>query len=188
MMPREWMREYQKKWGQEHSEELREYHKKWCQEHPDKVREYTKRYRESHREQMAQRRRDHPRDHRLAWTLHAYHFDPKVRAKRLAQVKAWHMANRESILIRRREQRLKRQFGLSVQDWDRMFQRQGEVCALCKKPPNNGKKRLAVDHNHRNGKVRGLLCDCCNRMLGTLETRVSLLDLYIYLTRDEALM
>jgi len=46
-----------------------------------------------------------------------------------------------------------------------MSESQGGICAICKKPPQQN-KRLAVDHCHTTGDIRGLLCDLCNRGLG----------------------
>ena len=46
-----------------------------------------------------------------------------------------------------------------------MLAAQGGVCCLCSRPPTS-KRRLAVDHNHATGVVRGLLCHPCNRFLG----------------------
>ena len=62
---------------------------------------------------------------------------------------------------------LKRTFGLTVEEYDAMLDAQHGVCAICGKLPQ--KKRLAVDHNHTTGKVRGLLCPSCNRTLGYFE-------------------
>lgn len=42
-------------------------------------------------------------------------------------------------------------------------------CAICEKHQDKFDKALAVDHNHINGKIRGLLCSVCNRMLGFLK-------------------
>lgn len=43
----------------------------------------------------------------------------------------------------------------------------GDQCSICNKPRSSFKNRLAVDHNHRSGKIRGLLCFYCNkRILG----------------------
>lgn len=46
-----------------------------------------------------------------------------------------------------------------------MYERQGRKCAICGSP-NDGKKRFSVDHNHSTGKVRALLCQKCNLMIG----------------------
>lgn len=66
---------------------------------------------------------------------------------------------------RRRE--LKRKFNLTVEQYEDMLAAQGGVCAICRKPPNEG-KRLAVDHCHKTNKVRGLLHGNCNRGVGLL--------------------
>ena len=50
--------------------------------------------------------------------------------------------------------------------YDAQLATQGGGCAICGKPPKPGGRRLAVDHNHRTGEVRGLVDAACNRMLG----------------------
>jgi hypothetical protein len=60
---------------------------------------------------------------------------------------------------------LKKKFGISPQDYSAMLSKQDGVCAVCKKPDSEG-KRLAVDHCHNTGKIRGLLCGHCNTGLG----------------------
>lgn len=67
--------------------------------------------------------------------------------------------------------RLRARYGLSIADYDALLIRQGGVCRICKLTCSTG-KRLAVDHDHVTGEVRGLLCTRCNRGLGyfTLET------------------
>jgi len=67
------------------------------------------------------------------------------------------------------------QFGLTIEDYDAMHEAQGGVCAICKQPETssrNGKVyRLAVDHDHNTGEVRGLLCFKCNSAMGSFEKR-----------------
>ena len=43
---------------------------------------------------------------------------------------------------------------------------QGMACAICGREPKHGGRRLDIDHDHKTGQVRGLLCPKCNRMLG----------------------
>ena len=64
-------------------------------------------------------------------------------------------------------------YGLTPEQYDQMLEEQGGVCLLCRRPEtvrgNNGRvKRLAVDHCHTTGKVRGLLCNNRNRAIGLL--------------------
>lgn len=65
----------------------------------------------------------------------------------------------------------------------KLFKKQGGCCAICKKPESYFKNRLAVDHNHRNGQVRGLLCFYCNRILVARHTAKTAFDVYQYLLR-----
>ena len=83
-----------------------------------------------------------------------------------------------------REDRLKRLYGITVVDYERMFEAQGGLCKLCGQPPNNRwGKLLAVDHCHRTNRVRGLLCDKCNKGLGQFDDSPELLKKAIqYLT------
>jgi hypothetical protein len=61
---------------------------------------------------------------------------------------------------RYRENHLKTKYGISLADYEAMLRRQGGVCGICKRKP--GKRRLCVDHDHKTGQVRGLLCGRCN--------------------------
>lgn len=73
-----------------------------------------------------------------------------------------------------------RRFELTPDDYERMLDEQGHVCALCSKPETatfRGKpRRLAVDHDHETGLVRGLLCAACNTELGVIEKHRHELD------------
>lgn len=60
---------------------------------------------------------------------------------------------------------------------------QGACCAICKKPESNFKKRLHVDHSHRSGRVRGLLCFFCNKFLVGRQTIESATKLLNYLLK-----
>ena len=69
-----------------------------------------------------------------------------------------------------RDRQLRYDYGVNTAWYDQQLERQNGVCAICRKPENktiNGKLlRLAVDHCHDTGKVRGLLCQACNRGIG----------------------
>jgi hypothetical protein len=60
--------------------------------------------------------------------------------------------------------RLRRQYGITAAQYEEILAYQGGVCATCGKPPKEG-KNLNVDHDHKTGLVRGLLCWSCNRRL-----------------------
>ena len=63
-----------------------------------------------------------------------------------------------------RAYRLMRLYGITLEQYGKMLERQGGKCAICSNPPKKGSRRLAVDHCHDETKrVRGLLCFVCNR-------------------------
>jgi Recombination endonuclease VII len=64
---------------------------------------------------------------------------------------------------RRRAAQLKFKFGLSIEQYEAMLDRQGGLCAICLKPPKF--RRLGVDHDHETERVRGLLCWWCNNRM-----------------------
>jgi len=67
---------------------------------------------------------------------------------------------------KRRDDKLRRQFGISADEFELMLARQGGGCAICQGPPLGRWNRFAVDHDHATGVVRGLLCVRCNRAIG----------------------
>lgn len=80
-----------------------------------------------------------------------------------AKMKQYTRDNKDRINARNQDRR----FGLAPGEYDSMMERQGGLCAICKEPCRSG-RRLAVDHCHTTGKVRGLLCASCNRGIGYL--------------------
>lgn len=84
---------------------------------------------------------------------------------------------------RSRKWQYKKKYGITVEDYDRMLVEQKGVCAICKGLPN-GAGRYHVDHNHKTGEVRGLLCYRCNALLGKAKDDPGLLQVAIdYLSR-----
>jgi hypothetical protein len=64
-------------------------------------------------------------------------------------------------------------YGLNAEQYDALNEEQSGLCAICRRPERkhhqNGRlNSLAVDHCHATGKVRGLLCNTCNRGIGLL--------------------
>lgn len=94
------------------------------------------------------------------------------------QARAFYAENSEEILSRQRNReneyayQIKKRYGITIEEYDAMLERQSGVCAICKK--HRG-KRLSVDHCHTTGKVRGLLCNQCNLALGKFEDNIDAL-------------
>jgi hypothetical protein len=75
-----------------------------------------------------------------------------------------------------------KKFGMTEDDYQKMFDEQLGLCAICHKPENDIK--LAVDHDHKTGKVRALLCKKCNMGIGLLgDDPDTILSASLYLRR-----
>ena len=68
---------------------------------------------------------------------------------------------------------LKYDFGITFDTYQELLLKQDGKCAICKCLP--GKRKLAVDHCHESGAVRGLLCHRCNTALGLLKEDLSIM-------------
>lgn len=119
------------------------------------VQKYNKSYYKQHQELLKERQRNRPK-------------------------KSWAKAvqeNPEKFLTYSYRHR----FGISYEEYLALSENQNHVCAICKKPEtqldkSNKTKRLAVDHCHTTGKIRGLLCMLCNSALGKFNDDVILLE------------
>ncbi len=103
--------------------------------------------------------------------------------------KAWRVANRGRENARAKEQytktgrnlRLLKAYGISEAEYLARSTEQGNRCKICTK-----ESKLFVDHNHKTGEVRGLLCSSCNFAIGHLyDSRALALAAALYLQVEE---
>jgi hypothetical protein len=110
-------------------------------------------------------------------TVRRYWFDPNtypLRGCRCARCKkannTWALSRRKARPDIWRGANLRAMYGMSLVQYNQLLQRQRGVCAICKrtesKVAHGTLYRLAVDHNHTTGKIRGLLCFHCNHAVG----------------------
>jgi hypothetical protein len=78
----------------------------------------------------------------------------------------------EDIIAAKQRQRRR---GLTPEQYNEMLADQLWGCAICGKSDSLG-RRLAVDHNHITGKIRGLLCNRCNRAIGFVDESLNRLQ------------
>ena len=82
---------------------------------------------------------------------------------------------REIELRQRMNRHLMRKYNISIEEYEKLWQSQGGKCKICGNPVA-GKKKLAVDHCHAKGNIRGLLCENCNRGLGMFKDNIDTLN------------
>ena len=73
-------------------------------------------------------------------------------------------------------------YGITRKQWQEMAHAQGYCCAICK--VRQPKKRFAVDHCHKTGNVRGLLCSNCNAALGFLKDNILIAESAVRYLKD----
>lgn len=122
---------------------------KKCQEHLDSIAQYARDYREKNADRVNERRRE-----------------------------MYAQAVEDGIGIWSRGAT---RYGLTREDYLQMLEARGRLCDICNKPErskgNHGRvKNLSIDHDHTTGKVRGLLCNNCNRAIGLLGDSIDTLE------------
>ncbi len=73
----------------------------------------------------------------------------------------------------------KRDYGISIEEYNKMFENQKGCCKICGRHQSLFKQRLCVDHNHKTMEVRGLLCHTCNKFLGYINDDINNMILYL---------
>ena len=91
--------------------------------------------------------------------------------------KKWEEDNKELRREVHMRSHLQRTYGISIEQYDQLRQRQDYRCRICSIHESEAQHgRLCVDHCHGSGKVRGLLCKKCNSAIGLLGDNVDILS------------
>ncbi len=118
------------------------------------------RYRKDHPEQVKEGNKDWYQRYK-----ERRHQDPEFDEAEQKRLNQYHRA---TWLLRKC-----RQYGITIAQYEAMYEAQGGLCAICHRPETIenqwGVIALAIDHNHITDKVRGLLCKECNTKLAVLE-------------------
>lgn len=75
----------------------------------------------------------------------------------------------------KRDYRLQWSYGITEKDYYDILESQNHSCYICNTHERELPRSLCVDHNHKTGTIRGLLCDSCNRCLGLAKDSSNLL-------------
>lgn len=65
-------------------------------------------------------------------------------------------------------------YGVSVEEYNERIEKQNNLCAICH--TEDTERALSVDHDHKTGKIRGLLCKSCNLGIGNLKENSKILQ------------
>lgn len=86
--------------------------------------------------------------------------------------------------IKKRDENLKRVYGIGIEEYNTLLEKQNNRCAICESTDPKGRKSgrgggvdvFYVDHDHKTGNVRGLLCNICNRTMGYVGENSNVLE------------
>ena len=96
------------------------------------------------------------------------------------EIRAYKRKYKEKHKQRYKEQRLIRNYGITLKQYNKIFNQQKGVCAICEQD-----SKLYVDHNHSTKRVRGLLCNNCNNGLGRFKDNINFLENAIQYLKGE---
>ena len=150
-----------KRYYERHKTEIHKKNRTWAINNVERLRQYRKEY--WARPEIQARRRQ-------------YYQDNKEHLKRRDRIHYYKTKDRH------RELQMAKRYNISVEYYRELFKKQNNLCAICSNPETAIDKRsgnlryLAVDHCHKTGEVRGLLCQSCNQAIGMLKENPILFD------------
>ncbi len=87
------------------------------------------------------------------------------RIKKNKVLRSWYETTKTSNRIKA----LLRLYGINLKEYNLLIEKYNNSCGICGIHQSELEKSLCVDHCHKTGKIRGLLCNCCNMVLGKFE-------------------
>lgn len=165
-------------------EHRRQKHREWLARNPNKRVEYSKKQQD--KERMARAGPERPA--RLEYYRAYYAKNKKrIQAQMKASERLRRQADPEAFRREKRNSELKHDYGITIDDYDRMLREQGDCCKICgsKDPKSSrGLRIFSVDHCHKTGRVRGLLCVLCNTSLGGFKDDLAILERAVQYLRE----
>lgn len=147
----------------------KKYYKEWYEKNRDRLlsirRKRNKKYNASKKGKEAERLRNASPERK------AY----RKQYKKTLNGRRTNLKYRRNPEVKKRyeDYRIKKRYGITTKEYWELVAKQNGKCAICSK--SDGKK-LHIDHNHKTGKIRGLLCGNCNRGIGMFEDNVFLIE------------
>ena len=144
----------------------------WREKNKDKILTYKKEYRAKNKKQI------------LKYAKKYYYINQEE------LIKKYRESNKDPIKFKHRKflkmrSNLKLTHRITVEEYNKKSKEQKNKCAICNKHRNKFKRNLAVDHCHKTGQIRGLLCIICNVNVGVVENRLKKIQKYLNKYRKE---
>lgn len=128
--------------------------KRYYQKNCERLKAYQREYRKNHKEYCSQYQR-----------IHKDRIYKNQKLRRENNPDQW-----KGYMLKR--------YGITFEQWQAMLAEQDNACAICKRKFES-RKKVQVDHCHKSGMTRKLLCSKCNMLVGFLEGPQELLDIAV---------
>lgn len=138
--------------SREYYRENKEQRKKYCKDNKDKIKKRYKKWCKKNEDKIKIRSKKYREENK---------------EKIIEKSRKYYRENKD----RHRNEKLKRNFGITSDDYNEMLKEQKCCCWICGRHKIQFKTRLAIDHCHETDKIRGLLCGGCNTGLGIVEDK-----------------
>jgi Uri superfamily endonuclease len=161
----------------------REYMRAWKKANAEKIKARTTSWKIESGEIYKERRRES----KQRWHAKNPDYLRAWKAANPEKVRAWYEGNIEKIKMQTKRNALKRIYGLTLKQRDDLFAKQDHRCAVCKSAEPGTTKNWHIDHCHETNRVRGILCNHCNLMLGYAKDNETTLANAIEYLRKNAL-
>ena len=155
---REGRRQAGRKYRAANKDKRNEATRKWRADNPEKITAYE----DANRELRAEQKKVYRVENKEA----IYEYQKKYKDE-----------HRPVIQERDRNYKYKNKYGITLEEYNEMWDEQEGYCAICNEHEDETKSiRLVVDHNHETDEVRGLLCNNCNCAIGLLKDSALVLE------------
>ena len=106
-------------------------------------------------------------------TKKGWRYSSDCKSCQSSYIKQWKKDNPDKHSDRVKKDLLKRRYGITIEDFEDMLQKQNGLCSICSRDISD---KPYIDHSHETGKVRGLLCHPCNSGIGLLQDSPEILQ------------
>lgn len=159
-------------------EEIQEYNREYNRKNKDSISKNKKAYYEKNKESKKEYGRKRYAKDKKKFIQKSWEYEVLNKEKVRETKKDYRKNNKDKL----KDHALRKNFGITLEQYNKMFNEQGGCCKICNNPETAIFKKtgatimLAVDHCHKTGKVRGLLCGRCNPALGAFNDDIEILE------------
>lgn len=176
--------DYKKTYYQLNKEKIKKNNKIYYQNNKEKAKELRKRWYENNKEHFNEQRKEWAKNNKDKIS----DYKKKYRENNREKINKHTREYGEKFPEKRTNHWLKSKYGITLDQRNKMIDEQKGLCALCKKPLGDITKNIHTDHDHKTGKVRGILHSKCNLLISHANEDVNILLKGIkYLNRNKDL-